>query len=192
MVAKITIPGVVELEGDEDFIREVYRDISGDLKSKLAARTVVNEAQSQQEAAASLQHVAPKDNGAASDGRKSTRQKAAATPRNDYKPSFKSNLDLKNLDNLYATHAPRNHSEKILLFVLYLQDDLKIVPCNADDIYSCYFTLKSKTKIPEAFVQALRDTKNKFGYIEFSSLDDIRITIAGYNYLHNNMKKKEL
>ena len=62
-------------------------------------------------------------------------------------------------------------------------------PCTANDIYTCYFTLKSKTKMPGAFVQAIRDAHNKMHYINFASVDDIRVTIAGNNHFEHELAK---
>jgi len=45
--------------------------------------------------------------------------------------------------------------------------------------------------VPEALAQSLVDTKNRKGWIDSSSLDDLQLNISGINYLEHDMKKAE-
>jgi hypothetical protein len=73
---------------------------------------------------------------------------------------------------------------------MFLRDKLGIAQLSADDIFTCYWHMRNRTKMPAAFVQALRDTK-RAGYIEYNSPDDMQISIMGENYFAHDLKKKE-
>ena len=117
---------------------------------------------------------------------KMQRRELANTRRNSIR-----NLDLSKLEDFYAKFDPKNHREKILIFAVFMRDILKKAPCAADDIFSCYRTLKDQTEIPEAFLQAIRDTQNKGGYVELVSPTEIKITIAGENYFNKKLGRRE-
>jgi hypothetical protein len=192
VASKLTIPGVIELEGGDDLIREIYADISEKLKESLGRQSAPEVTSSPAYDEAFKRHSNDSDDKKSKTPvKKPTRAKVgAAAPRSDYKPKFKSDLNLRALESFFKQHEVRNHSDKILLFSIFLKENMKIEPCSADDIYSCYFTLKGLTKIPEAFVQALRDAQNRFGFIEFRSLDHVETTIAGLNHYQDKLQKK--
>jgi hypothetical protein len=123
--------------------------------------------------------------------RKAASADAEKARTGEYKPKFNSALNLGELASFYDTWAPANNSEKILVFATFIRDRLEVAPCSADDIYTCFFTLKSKTKTPEAFVQAFRDAHNKTHFIDFVSLQEIRITIAGDNHFNAKLQSEK-
>lgn len=189
MTAKLHIDasqGILDVEGDEAFVKSIYDDFKGHL-SESSKRP-------------NLKLIDAPPLAELPDETKSTRRKRASTRRQtesgktklgEYSPKFNPNLDLGKLEEFYAKFDPRNHREKILIFAVFLREQLGRVPCEADDVFSCYQTLKTQTEIPEAFVQALRDAQNKGGYIEFASPTEIKVTIAGENYFNQKMKRKE-
>jgi hypothetical protein len=105
------------------------------------------------------------------------------------KPNFNSKLDTTGLADFYDEWKPENNSEKILVFDVFLRDRLKIAPCNADDIYTCFFVMKGKTKIPEAFQQAFITAKHRIHFIEFETTQSIEVTIPGDNWFAEQAKK---
>lgn len=186
MNTKLTInlhDGVLDVEGSEDFVRSVYLDFK-ERVAKAAAQTAIPKQLEQALIPVNKPHVetAKKTKPSNPEGKK--------TKSAEYKPTFNTNLNLASLNAFYSAIKPGGHSEKILCFAIFLRDHCNISPCTADDIYTCYFTLKSETKIPEAFLQAFRDTQSKKHYIKFESPQHIEITIAGENYFNSNMKKK--
>ena len=72
-----------------------------------------------------------------------------------------------------------------------MRDELKLSPLTADDVYTCYWQMRDRTKTPEAFVQALRDTK-RAGYIDYNSPEDMQISIMGENHFSHDLKRKEV
>ena len=183
------LQGVLEVEGDEKFVQSIYQDFKSHLPKQSATRNAERRANEPAEIIdheSSSSHERRRRRGTRRTGDGETAKIA------DYAPKLNSNLDLKDLRKFYGQFDPKNHSEKILIFAVFLRDSLKIVPCSADDVYTCYRELKDITKIPEAFVQAIRDAQNKAGAIDFVSQTEIKITIAGENYFTQKLKRKEL
>ena len=107
----------------------------------------------------------------------------------NYVPTFDANLNLKDLGSFYDKFEPKSHPEKILIFSVFLRDYMEKSTCSANDIFTCYRTVKDQTKIPEAFIQALRDT-HKAGYITYTSPEKTEVSIAGENHFNGKLKKK--
>lgn len=179
--------GLIDVEGDEAFVRAVYDDFKGVL-------TVPNTAQAPNE---------PSDDGlgeptieypAKTPGKRTKRRPRKTSdgsePRSGwsgYKPQLDNSLNTASLADFLAKASPKSHADKILTFVRFLEDELKIHPCSADQIYTCYRI--AKEKMPEAFVQAFRDTQNKNGYIEAPSPTEITATIIGNNHFEHDLTK---
>lgn len=195
MTAKLRIDltqGVLDIEGDEDFIKEIYADFKERVSEKKIRST--------------REDVVDDDDDASDSARaKSVSSKAPRSKRaprrvegengksrvGAYKPQVDGNLNLASLAAFYDEAAPASHPEKILVFAIFLRDKLQKPTCNANDIYSCYFSLRAKTKIPQAFVQALRDTQNKGRFIDFNSVDEVSVTITGENHYQQMLTKKD-
>ncbi len=185
MTAKLQInmsEGLISVEGEEKFVQAIYDDFRDRIiemnRGRGSART--NDI--------ALPHteapvIVPEEK--TSKPAKSAKSKGTSS---SYKPQFNPDLNLGKLAEFYAQFTPKNHSEKILLFAIFLRDHLKKTPCTADDIYSCYFTLKSKTEIPEAFMQAFITAWNRTKWVQLISKDDLKITTAGENHFSEMTK----
>jgi hypothetical protein len=185
------LQGILDVEGTETFVNSIYEDFKTSLIRQISDRSV-----------AAATEAGTLDVKVAEPERTSQRKRRASTRRisgpdagkskvAEYSPKFNPNLDLGKLDDFYDEFDFKNHREKILVFSVFMREELKTAPCSADDIFSCYQTLKTKTEIPEAFVQALRDAQNKDGFVEFVSPQEIKITIAGQNFFNQKLKRKE-
>lgn len=181
--------GTVEVEGDEAFVRFIYDDFKESLSKHAALRTAPQPALDQ---AAERPLLTTGDSKRI---KKSPARKKGGSGDNEKsrgahtKPKYNAKLDLTRLPEFYDEWKPSGNSEKILVFAVFLRDHLRISPCSADDIFTCFFGLKSKTKTPEAFQQAFINAKNRTHYIEFKSTDSIEITIAGDNWFTEQAKK---
>jgi hypothetical protein len=191
MNTKLTInlrDGILEVEGGDDFVRSIYEDFKGEV-----ARRNVEKASEPLKRVVSAESIA----GGLDEAKERAPRAKVKPPKSetsksrssDYKPKFDTALNLNGLVEFYDQLAPENAREKILIFAIFLRDHLKIVPCTVDQIYTCFFTVKDRTKIPEAFVQAFRDTQSKTHYIEMNGLDGIAVTIPGNNHFEQ-MKKR--
>ena len=192
MNTKLTInlrDGILNVEGSDDFVRSIYEDFKGEV----AKRSSSTPAQPPQiEVDGGLE----RGDQQAEKSKRSARVKRSASEGqkakvSEYKPTFDPSLDLRGLPEFYDEVQPTKASEKILAFAVFLKEKLQIEPCTVDQIYTCFFTVKDRTKIPEAFVQAFRDTHSRTHFIQFNSLQDVTVTIPGNNHFEA-MKKRKL
>lgn len=182
MTAKLNIDlkqGLLHVEGTEEFVRAIYDDY----KNQLTAAATVAPAPIPPAHAHVLGH-----NNSKAEGRKTSSKPAGK--RSDFTPVFNRNLDTSKLSAFYNQFDTKNHPEKVLVFAHFLKDELHIEPITGSDIFTCYVALKSETKAPKAFAQALRDAAGKLHLIEVRSWEDIVIPIAGTNYFHHSLKRK--
>ncbi len=184
--------GIVEIEGDADLVREIYRDVKDRLLDGAAAmRRPQNSVDEESEAEAEAGGGEPKQK---------TRRRPAPKRRQTNgdeggpsvvadSPKLDKNLDTSGLPAFYDRYEAKNNPEKILIFLKYMTDDLSIEAPNTDQFYTCFE--KVNERVPKVFSQAFRDASGrKFGYIDYNSPTDIRITTVGSNHFKFDLKKK--
>lgn len=191
MAAKLHInlsQGVLELEGDPDFVREIYSDFKVQLLDRKSISSSMMPGNEEQSSAVDdhgkikarpRRRTAPKVRNSGEDSGSGVNVKA---------PKLDKNLDTANLLEFYKGFEPKNNSEKILIFLKFINDILNIDNANTDQIYTCY--KKTGEKIPSAYAQAFHDASSKHGYIDFNSASDIKVTISGDNHFNLDIKKK--
>ena len=179
--------GTILVEGDADLAREVYRDFRDRLAEHRPAEPEPAEPayDGGAEQAASTASKGKKPSSKKRASKASTSQKGTADAQIKPDPD----LDLKGLGEFYDQYEPKNNAEKVLIFASFLRDRLGKEPFTANDVYTCYWTLKDRTKTPTAFGQTLRNIQSRQRYIALNTLDDIRITTAGNNHLHHGLKR---
>lgn len=179
---------VVDVEGDADLVREIYRDLKDHL---LSGAPPPGRPQPATPAGA---EAAPKGNGETkpkAKRRTATRKKEGDTGSSAISadsPKLDKSLDTSKLGAFYGQFEPKNNAEKILIFLKFITEELGQENPNTDQVYTCF--KKTGEKIPKAYAQAFYDTSTKFGYIDFNSPTDITITIAGDNHFNHGLKKK--
>ena len=180
--------GVVDIEGDADLVREIYRDLKDHLLSGAPAP--------------SRSPPRAPEGAAAAEGNGNTKAKAKRRAVSRKKsegdtgssgisadaPKLDKNLDTSKLGAFYGQFEPKNNAEKILIFLKFITEELGQENPNTDQVYTCF--KKTGEKIPKAYAQAFYDTSSKHGYIDFNSATDISVTIAGDNHLNHGLKKK--
>lgn len=192
MSAKLHInisQGVIDIEGDPDLVREIYADFKEQLLNGSVTRAQSgvepNEAEDAEEVP--KPRVKAKRKSAT---RKRSNDDEAGPGVNVDAPKLDRDLDTSKLAAFYGQFKPKNHPEKILIFLNFLTNELEIAAPNTDQVYTCY--TKVNERVPRAFAQAFRDTSGKsFGYIEYKSGTDMRITTAGANHFKFDIKKKD-
>jgi hypothetical protein len=184
------LQGVLDVEGTEGFVKSIYEDFKAGLIKQISDRSAV--------VADKARVLDVNSNDSTPSSRRIRKSLARKVPNSastkskvgEYSPKFNPNLDLSELERFYDGFDLKNHREKILVFAVFMREKLHTAPCSANDIFSCYQTLKTKTEIPEAFVQALRDTQNKGGFVEFVSPEEIKVNIAGESYFNQKIKRR--
>ena len=179
--------GIIDVEGDEAFVRSVYEDF----KTVLSAdRTAQSESDPVDDVSSEPSIEQPAKTAVKRSKRPPRKPSDRTEPRSGwsgYKPQLDNSLTTTSLADFFAKANPKSHAEKILAFVRFLEDELGISPCSADQIYTCYRVLR--TPMPEAFVQAFRDTQNKQGFIAAPSPTEITATIVGNNHFERDLAK---
>lgn len=95
--------------------------------------------------------------------------------------------DIPSLTNFYSEKKPANAMESNVLFVYYLKNLKNIEKVGLNHIYTCYKATKKKT--PKALYQSLADTRKAKGWIITTDMDDIRIGIAGENFVEHDLPR---
>ncbi len=192
--------GIVDVEGDNDLVLRVYEDFR-DILLKLPKN--VEEDISSQVPNGPLDNPDDVSRTEKNGSRAKKRSRRTAAPLNSgqssakspsitgYQPSLDKGLDTSKLANFLAAYEPKNNPEFILIFAQFLLEKQAIEKCTMDQIYSCFSA--TKTKFPKAFGQSFIDTRgNSYGYIDFTSPEDITVTMVGQNHLNHTIKKKVL
>ena len=173
--------GVVDVEGDAQFVQEVYSDFKQRLLSAPSH--------------SSLSATPPRTGGKVAtrpvkqrNPQKEPRKVGTADP-DPANPRLDKDLDTSALKAFYAQFLAKSHPERVLLFLWFLTDELGIDAPNTDQVYTCYEAVDEK--IPKAFAQAFHDASGRsYGYIDYNSPTEIRITTAGLNHYKFGLKTK--
>jgi hypothetical protein len=185
-MAKLTVnlsDGSIEIEGDEKFILTAFADVRTALKD-LEGFQAFNPKPDPVAAKAPADAVPDET---PSQKAKPANTKSAAGSKKP-QPTLNPHLDLSALSDYVKHYKPKKNTERILVFAAFLRDKLSISPCSSDDIYSCFHSLRSEMKIPEAFQKNMNDTKSE-GFIEYVKLSEVSIPIMGENQLVALSKK---
>lgn len=179
--------GIVDVEGDVEFVRAVYDDFKDRLTKHSTtapeARELVDAPSSKTASAGST-----KSKRRGQSRKKAAISEAGETSVNPDTPKLDKTVDTSKLKGFYDQFDPSSAPEKILIFLKYLIDIENIPTPNIDQIYTCFRAIKEK--VPSAYSQAFRDTASKKGFIDYNSATDIKITILGENHFEHSLKKK--
>lgn len=194
MTAKLHInisQGVLDIEGEPDFIRAIYDDFKEHLRAGGVTRTPLNddagEAESSEEA--TKPRTKPKRKVSAKKRGNGGNGDDAGPSISPDSPKLDKNLDLSALQAFYDRYEATNNPQKILVFLKFMNDELGIDNPNTDQFYTCFE--KVNARVPKVFSQAFRDASGRnFGFIDYNSATDIKITTVGNNYFKFDLKKK--
>lgn len=184
--------GIIDVEGDIDFVEKVYSDFKDQIEAMLSAPPD----------GGSIQQSPPNNNNNDKDQdkhkpvkKRRASKRASSDSSGDkssapaYKPSLDKSVSLDGLSQFYSKFNPKNNSERILLFCKFLKDSNQ-EPCSADQIYTCYLKTDPK-KLPKAYQQALIDARGRDkGYIEYDSFDSITLSHIGEYHFVTNMESE--
>lgn len=177
--------GIIELEGDSDFVLEIYKDFRDDLISRITAKGLASASQATPASTPPLP-AKPKKR---APQKKKINGETGTIGVNPDSPTLDKNLDTTGLQEFYGQFEPKNHPEKILVFLKFLIDHAGIESPNTDQVYTCYEAVKEKPAA--AFAQAFRDTSSKKnGYIDYNSATDIKVTFIGNRHFDHELKRK--
>lgn len=185
----INIPqGVIDVEGDPDLVREIYADFKAQLLSGVKLNPPKPQVQEAVQEPDESGKTRSKSKRRAGVRKKSNGDEEGPTVVAD-QPKLDKNLDTSGLPAFYGQFETKNNAEKILVFLKFMVDDLQIDTPNTDQFYTCFE--KVDERVPKVFSQAFRDASGrKFGYIDYNSPADIRLTTTGNNHFKFDLKRK--
>lgn len=179
--------GLVEVEGDADLVREIYRDLKDHLLSGAPSPGRI-QPRTREEALPADSNSEGKPKAKRRVSRKKADSDTSSSGISADAPKLDKNLDTSKLGAFYGQFEPKNNAEKILIFLKFITEELGQDNPNTDQVYTCF--KKTGEKIPKAYAQAFYDTSSKHGFIDFRSATDIAVTIAGDNHFTHGLKKK--
>lgn len=173
---------ILEVDGEESFVKMVYQDYKDKLSSKTQSDTSREEKSDQfvQEKTRKVPHKAEKRK---SKGR-STRESLAIVKDLD----LSSNGGKQSLRDFYEEKLPGVGMENNVVFVYYMQKIANVSGITVNHVYSCYKDVGAR--VPTALRQSLIDTSHNKGWIDTSSLEDIKVPTTGENFVEHDLPKK--
>ncbi len=178
--------GVIEVEGSESFVKEIYSDYKEQLKTDAASEPIETIGQTQ-----------PPTNNSSSTrtGKKSAKKngKAKEVGRRKESHSLVTDLDFatkggkKSLQDFYSEKAPANAMERNAVFVYYLEKIAKVKNISVNHVYTCYKHVNEK--VPGALRQSLLDTSSRKGWLDTGSMDNITVPTLGENLIEHELGK---
>lgn len=129
-------------------------------------------------------------------GSKSSSKEKGTSSKQSKATSFKldRNLNLRpdgkvSLSDFSQKYNCDSTPKRILMIVFYLKEILQLENVNPDHIYTAFEKLN--IRVPKSLYQLISDTKNKFGWLDFETTDDINLSIQGKNAIKYDLPIKE-
>lgn len=177
--------GILEVEGEEEFVKLVYQDYKDKVNAHLIAPI---------KASPVAQH---KKNQSNKDTNRDTDRKPTKL-KNKSKESYSivKDLDLsskggkQSLREFYKEKLPEGATSAMecnSVFVYFLQKIATITNITLSHVYSCYKDVGAR--VPTALRQSLLDTSHRKGWVDTSSFENLAITTAGENYVEQDLPK---
>jgi hypothetical protein len=172
--------GILEVEGDADFVRSIYDDFKSKmpLKPSIPAITGVQSMVNVEKPLLTTSNSNKER--AASKSSTATKKKV-----NSKTPTLNKNLNLfkegdkPSLKDFMSGYKAKTDMARNLLFVHYLREIKGLENIGVDEIYTCYKNMG--LKIPKDIQQSLLNTAFSKGWLDTASLSNITITVAGEN-----------
>jgi hypothetical protein len=124
----------------------------------------------------------------------SSKDKASRTKSNSKGNNFKldRNLNLRpegkeSLKDFAENYNMDSTPARILIVVYYLKEILELDDINLNHIYTGFDKLN--IRVPKSLYQLVSDTKNKSGWLEFETMDNIGLSVQGRNTIKYDLKK---
>ncbi|MFV2053488.1 hypothetical protein [Aliiroseovarius sp. YM-037] len=169
--------GRLEVSGSESFVRDIYKDFCAELGSNRPVQTsltstATNKRETQAPDEAVKKVSKPKGN------------KTSSTAM------LNKDLDVSGLKDYFSEFDTKKAAEQALIFTMFLREVRGIVPCTADDIYTCFFTMKDQLKLP-SMTSLFNNDRARTGFFKRVENGKVEITQIGENHFNHNLKKIE-
>lgn len=177
--------GLLEIEGDDAFVREIYGDYK-DVLAHIISRQNTDKTLDAGKPEDEVRDTPPK----APKPSKSKNRTGSNGPET-HKIIGSLNLepaDKKSLRAFVAEKKPRSNQETNLVIVYYLEKVLGITGITPDHVYTCYKNINEPTPV---LVTSLRNTASAKGWINTSESNNILVTTLGENMVEHDLPAPE-
>lgn len=195
--------GILEVEGSESFVKIIYNDfkahfagiegVDDDLKPPRRTRRRQPKAKKVEqptEVPASIFEFVAADDSAQFEPEPDSQKLSPPMPvytqvegldlgAADDRPSLVEFMDAK---------FPLTNEERNIVFLYYLQHNLKLRSITADHIYTCY--RQAKIRVPLNLENSLRITADQRNWIKTTRTGKMSLTAAGKQYVEKQLPKK--
>jgi hypothetical protein len=188
MSSKLTINlsnGQLEVEGSEDFVKEMYLDFK-----KLLSQNPIKEHEAQSQIREPEITSSEKKTGKSKSQKTKKPQTTKVKHGSDLKFLTDLNLRPKGKDSLkdYSSRDQvKTAADLTLLIVYYMKEVLGLDKVTVNHIYTAYKEIGKK--IPTPLKQVLTNHKNSKNWIDVSDWEDIKFTIPGMNHVEHDLLK---
>ena len=195
--------GILEVEGSETFVQAIYRDFKmqflGEEAVEEEAKPAGRRRRTRQTKAIVKASSKPETASEVVEKAGETAPVSEPTPEPEKPSPASTHTYLKELD-LAATDShpslvefmdskfPITNEERNLVFIYYLQYNLREKPITPDHVYTCY--RKAKIRAPLDLQHSLQVTADHRKWIRIAKNGNITVTAAGKKYLENQLPKK--
>lgn len=175
---------VVEVEGEEQFVRIVYEDYKSYLEAvaKFAQSGAGSTGQAASAGSDGSESSAVERRKPIESGRKKT--KVSKETYDDGALNFSVD-DVQHLRLFYKEKSPSSGFERNLVFVHFLQKEKNKSGITPNHIYTCYNLVEVKS--PTALRQSIIDTSNKKKWLDTSNMDSITVTLNGEMFVRHDL-----
>lgn len=186
--------GLLEVEGSEGLVREIYNDFKDALKSRPQSAPVTttvldgaSTTQSEESSSEAKSSPNPKS-------KAKPKAKAKSKSSTDTTGTLLKDLNLmsegssESLRDFYGKYEVKTNLERTLIFVYYLQQIRGIEGININHIFTCYRNIDG-LKIPGHLKQNILDTSSKKGWLDTADMEDIKVPVTGVNYIEHDLPK---
>lgn len=109
-------------------------------------------------------------------------------------PKIRKDLDLRpkgktSLAEFAASKAPKNNDDKNVVSVYYLRRMARTEIVGMDHVFTCYREMSWRE--PTDLANSLAYTASRKGFLNTSTLEDIKLTPAGRNHVEHDLPRKK-
>lgn len=182
--------GLLEVEGSEELVREIYSDFKDILKTRPHGAPVAAVMDD-----ANISAVQPSGT-VKTKSKPKPKVNAKSKSSSDITGTLLKDLNLMNdgstesLRDFFRKYEAKTNLERTLIFVYYLEQLRGISGININHVFTCYRNIDG-LKIPGHLKQNIADTSSKKRWLDTTDMEDIKVPVTGVNYIEHDLPKKD-
>ncbi|MDF2691419.1 MAG: 3-hydroxydecanoyl-ACP dehydratase [Gammaproteobacteria bacterium] len=185
--------GVLEVEGSDDLVREIFQSFKVDLKAHKGAPNIVQiieETPDKSKLLESAGQEQPLLERSAKSSKKANTGKVLKKPSYHLIKTLNTGIpgSGNSVQDYLEKYKPSSNLDRNVVFTKYLTTEHPDQKVNLDAIFTCY--MNTGVAPPGSLYQSVADTsKSKYGYLDAADMQDIKIVYKGEVLLQNLSKK---